>query len=64
MEDLIPAFLSANRINIMGFTEAIKINEVSFDEAGTAFKGVLSLTIYDPLHWDCCEMLAFCHYPA
>ncbi|OGK05768.1 MAG: hypothetical protein A2W80_12805 [Candidatus Riflebacteria bacterium GWC2_50_8] len=30
----------------------IKIHDVSFDEAGTAFKDVLSLTIYDPLHSD------------
>ena len=28
----------------------IKIHGVSFDEASTAFKDVLSLTIYDPLH--------------
>ncbi|CAG1771767.1 hypothetical protein BAC3_02059 [uncultured bacterium] len=30
----------------------IKIHGVSFDEASTAFKDVLSLTIYDPLHSD------------
>jgi uncharacterized DUF497 family protein len=28
----------------------IKIHDVSFDEASTAFKDDLSLTIYDPLH--------------
>jgi len=28
----------------------IKIHGVSFDEASTAFKDDLSLTIYDPLH--------------
>ena len=28
----------------------IKRHGVSFDEASTAFKDVLSLTIYDPLH--------------
>src|SRR3972149_5638753 len=28
----------------------IKIHGVSFDEASTAFKDTLSLTIYDPLH--------------
>ena len=28
----------------------IKIHRVSFDEASTAFKDTLSLTIYDPLH--------------
>ncbi|MBI5892733.1 MAG: BrnT family toxin [Deltaproteobacteria bacterium] len=30
----------------------IKIHDVSFDEASTAFKDTLSLTIYDPLHSD------------
>jgi len=30
----------------------IKIHGVSFDEASTAFKDTLSLTIYDPLHSD------------
>lgn len=30
----------------------IKIHGVSFDEASTAFKDALSLTIYDPLHSD------------
>ncbi|HLE86187.1 MAG TPA: BrnT family toxin [Candidatus Brocadiaceae bacterium] len=30
----------------------IKIHGVSFDEASTAFKDILSLTIYDPLHSD------------
>lgn len=28
----------------------IKTHGVSFDEASTAFKDTLSLTIYDPLH--------------
>jgi len=28
----------------------MKIHEVSFDEASTAFSDALSLTIYDPLH--------------
>jgi len=28
----------------------IKVHEISFDEASTAFKDTLSLTIYDPLH--------------
>jgi len=28
----------------------IKIHNVSFDEASTVFKDILSLTIYDPLH--------------
>jgi hypothetical protein len=28
----------------------IKIHDVSFDEASTAFKDDISLTIYDPLH--------------
>ena len=28
----------------------IKVHDVSFEEANTAFKDVLSLTIYDPLH--------------
>ena len=28
----------------------IQIHKVSFDEASTAFKDTLSLTIYDPLH--------------
>lgn len=28
----------------------LKIHGVSFDEASTAFKDTLSLTIYDPLH--------------
>jgi uncharacterized DUF497 family protein len=28
----------------------IKIHNISFDEACTAFKDILSLTIYDPLH--------------
>lgn len=28
----------------------VKIHGVSFDEASTAFKDTLSLTIYDPLH--------------
>ncbi len=28
----------------------IEIHDVSFDEASTAFKDILSLTIYDPLH--------------
>jgi uncharacterized DUF497 family protein len=28
----------------------IKIHDVSFDEASSAFKDTLSLTIYDPLH--------------
>ena len=32
--------------------ENIKIHGVSFDEASTAFKDTLSLTIYDPLHSD------------
>ncbi|MEW6388242.1 MAG: BrnT family toxin [Thermodesulfobacteriota bacterium] len=30
--------------------ENLKIHGVSFDEAGTAFRDALSLTIYDPLH--------------
>jgi uncharacterized DUF497 family protein len=30
----------------------INIHGVSFDEASTAFKDILSLTIYDPLHSD------------
>ena len=30
----------------------IKIHDVSFEEASTAFKDSLSLTIYDPLHSD------------
>lgn len=30
----------------------IKIHDISFDEASTAFKDTLSLTIYDPLHSD------------
>ncbi len=30
----------------------IKIHGISFDEASTAFKDTLSLTIYDPLHSD------------
>jgi len=30
----------------------IKIHGVSFDEASTAFRDILSLTIYDPLHSD------------
>lgn len=30
----------------------IKIHDVSFKEANTAFKDTLSLTIYDPLHSD------------
>ena len=30
----------------------IKTHGVSFDEASTAFKDTLSLTIYDPLHSD------------
>jgi len=30
----------------------IKIHGVSFDEASTAFRDTLSLTIYDPLHSD------------
>jgi uncharacterized DUF497 family protein len=30
--------------------ENLEIHGVSFDEAGTAFRDVLSLTIYDPLH--------------
>lgn len=30
----------------------IRIHGVSFDEASTAFKDTLSLTIYDPLHSD------------
>lgn len=33
-------------------TKNIKIHGVSFDEASTAFKDTLSLTIYDPLHSD------------
>jgi hypothetical protein len=28
----------------------IKIHNVSFDEASTVFKDILSLTIYDPIH--------------
>jgi uncharacterized protein len=28
----------------------LKLHDVSFDEAGTAFSDKLSLTIYDPLH--------------
>jgi len=30
----------------------MKIHGISFDEASTAFKDTLSLTIYDPLHSD------------
>ena len=30
----------------------IEIHGISFDEASTAFKDLLSLTIYDPLHSD------------
>ncbi len=30
----------------------LKIHGVSFDEASTVFKDILSLTIYDPLHSD------------
>jgi hypothetical protein len=30
--------------------ENVEIHGVSFDEAGTAFRDTLSLTIYDPLH--------------
>ena len=30
----------------------IKIHKISFDEASTIFKDILSLTIYDPLHFD------------
>lgn len=30
----------------------IEIHDVSFDEASTAFKDTLSLTIHDPLHSD------------
>ena len=30
--------------------ENLEIHGVSFDEAGTAFRDILSLTIYDPLH--------------
>ncbi len=30
----------------------IKIHGISFDEASTAFKDTLSLTIHDPLHSD------------
>jgi len=30
----------------------IEIHGISFDEASTAFKDPLSLTIYDPLHSD------------
>lgn len=30
----------------------IKIHGVSFDEASTAFRDILSLTIHDPLHSD------------
>jgi uncharacterized protein len=30
--------------------ENLEIHGVSFDEAGTAFRDTLSLTIYDPLH--------------
>jgi uncharacterized protein len=30
--------------------ENLEIHGVSFDEAGTAFRDALSLTIYDPLH--------------
>ncbi|MCL4491914.1 MAG: BrnT family toxin [Nitrospirae bacterium] len=30
----------------------IKIHGVSFNEASTAFKDTLSLTVYDPLHSD------------
>jgi len=33
-------------------TKNIKIHGVSFDEASTAFRDTLSLTIYDPLHSD------------
>ena len=33
-------------------TKNIKIHGVSFDEASTALKDTLSLTIYDPLHSD------------
>jgi len=32
--------------------ENIKVHGVSFDEASTAFKDDLSLTVYDPLHSD------------
>ena len=32
--------------------ENIKIHGVSFDEASTAFRDTLSLTIYDPQHSD------------
>lgn len=28
----------------------IKVHNVSFEEASTSFKDILSLTIYDPLH--------------
>ncbi len=28
----------------------VEIHRITFDEAGTAFKDPLSLTIYDPLH--------------
>jgi uncharacterized DUF497 family protein len=31
-------------------TKNVKIHGVSFDEASTAFRDTLSLTIYDPLH--------------
>jgi len=30
--------------------ENLEIHGVSFDEAGTAFRDTLSLTIYDPVH--------------
>jgi len=30
----------------------IKVHNVSFEEASTAFRDTLSLTIYDPLHSD------------
>jgi uncharacterized DUF497 family protein len=33
-------------------TKNVKIHGVSFDEASTAFRDTLSLTIYDPLHSD------------
>ncbi|MDP2363069.1 MAG: BrnT family toxin [Ignavibacteria bacterium] len=28
----------------------MKVHNVSFEEASTSFKDILSLTIYDPLH--------------
>ena len=31
-------------------TKNIEVHGISFDEASTAFKDALSLTIYDPLH--------------